>query len=67
MPSKSLAHRRCLVLLLLFGLTLSRPHGLRLARFLCPRDSPGKNTGVGWHFFFQEIFLTRGLNPHLLR
>ena len=24
------------------------------------------NTGVGCHFFFQEIFLTQGLNPGLL-
>ena len=27
---------------------------------------PGKNTGVGCHFLFQEIFLTQGSNPHLL-
>ena len=26
------------------------PHGQQPARFLCPRDSPGKNTGVGFHF-----------------
>ena len=34
---------------------------------LCPWDSPGKNTGVGCHFFLQEIFSTPGLNlglPH---
>ena len=24
---------------------------------------PGKNTGVGCHFLFQEILLTQGLNP----
>ena len=29
-------------------------------------DSPGKNTGVGSHFLLQGIFMTRGLNPHLL-
>ena len=29
-------------------------------------DSPGKNTGVGCHFLLQGIFLTQGLNPHLL-
>ena len=28
--------------------------------------SPGKNTGVGCHFFFQGIFLTQGLNLSLL-
>ena len=27
-------------------------------RFLCPWDFPGKNTGVGCHFFFQVILLT---------
>ena len=27
---------------------------------------PGKNTGVDCHFLLQEIFLTQGLNPHLL-
>ena len=37
------------------------------ARFLCPWDSPGKNTGVGCYAFLQGIFLTQGLNlglPH---
>ena len=34
-------------------------------RFLPPWDSPGKNTGVGCHFFLQGIFLTRGSNPGL--
>ena len=29
-------------------------------------DSPGKNTGVGCHTLLQGIFLTQGLNPHLL-
>ena len=28
-------------------------------------DSPGKNTGVGFHFLLQEIFPTQGLNPNL--
>ena len=27
---------------------------------------PGKNTRVGCHFLLQGIFLTQGLNPHLL-
>ena len=35
-------------------------------KLLCPWDSPGKNTGVGCHFLLQGIFLTQGLNPHLL-
>ena len=29
-------------------------------------DSPGKNTGVGYYFLFQEIFPTWGSNPGLL-
>ena len=33
---------------------------------LCPWNFPGKNTGVGCHFLLQGIFLTQGLNPHLL-
>ena len=33
---------------------------------LCPWDSPGKNTAVGWHAFLQRIFLTQGSNPPLL-
>ena len=34
-------------------------------RFLCPRDSPGKNTGVGCHALLQWMFLTQGLSPCL--
>ena len=33
---------------------------------LYPWDFPGKNTGLGCHFFLQEIFLTLGSNPSLL-
>ena len=36
------------------------------ATFLCPRDSPGKNTRVGCHVLLQGIFLTQGSNPYLL-
>ena len=43
-----------------------RPHGLEPARLLCPWDSPGKNTGVGFHSFLQEIFPTQGSNLGLL-
>ena len=35
-------------------------------RLLCPWDSPGRKTGIGWHFLLQGIFLTQGSNPHLL-
>ena len=32
---------------------------------LHPWDSPGKNTGVGYHFLLQGIFPTQGSNPNL--
>ena len=35
-------------------------------RLLCPWNSPGKNTRVCCHFILWGIFLTQGLNPHLL-
>ena len=34
------------------------PHGPQLTRFLCPWNSPSKNTGVGNHFLLQGIFTT---------
>ena len=34
--------------------------------FLCPWDSPGKNTGVGCHALLWGIFLNQGLNLSLL-
>ena len=37
----------------------------RPARLLCPRHSPGKNTGVGCHSHLQGIFSTKGMNPGL--
>ena len=30
-----------------------RPHRWQPTRLLCPWDSPGKNTGVGYHFLLQ--------------
>ena len=39
--------------------------GLQSTRHLCSSHS-GKNTGVGYHFLLQVIFLTQGLNPHFL-
>ena len=36
-------------------------------RLLSPWHSPGKNTGVGFHFLLQGIFPTQGSNPFLLR
>ena len=41
------------------------PHGLSLARLLCPWNSPGKSTGLGCHFFPQGIFQTQRSNSHL--
>ena len=41
-------------------------HGLWPTRFLGLWDSTGKNTGVGCYALFQGIFLTQGLNLHLL-
>ena len=43
-----------------------RPCGLSTARFVCPWDFPGKNTGVSCHTLLHGIFLTQGLNLHLL-
>ena len=37
-----------------------------VARLLYPWGFPGKNTGVGFHFFLQGIFPTQALNPGLL-
>ena len=45
---------------------LLRSHQLYPTSLLCPWDFPSKNTGVGWHFLLQEIFLTRGLNLCIL-
>ena len=42
------------------------PHGLQLARILCPWGSPRKNSGVGCHFLLQRIFPTQELNRQLL-
>ena len=41
-------------------------YGLQPARLLCPRNSPGKNTGVGCHALLQGIFPTQELNPGLM-
>ena len=42
-----------------------QPHGLKPTRLLCPWDSPGKSTGMGYHALLQGIFPTQGLNPGL--
>ena len=35
-------------------------YGPQPARLLCPWDSPGKNTGEGFHFLLQGIFPIQG-------
>ena len=42
-----------------------RPLGLELSSFLCPLNSPGKNTAVDFHALLQGIFPTEGMNPGL--
>ena len=42
------------------------PQWIIATRLLCPWDSPGKNTGVGCNVLLQGLFLTQGLNLHLL-
>ena len=46
--------------------TLCDPDGLQPAKLLCPWDFPGKNSGAGCHFLFQEILSIQRLYPHLL-
>ena len=46
---------------------LLQPRGGQPARLLGPWDFLSKNTGVNCHFLLQEICLTQGSNPHLLR
>ena len=49
-----------------FAQALSVTPGMQPSRLLCPWNFPGKNTGVWCHFLLQRIFVTQGLNPHLL-
>ena len=46
--------------------TLCNPLDCSPARFLCPWNFPGKNTGVGCHFLLQRILLIQRSNPCLL-
>ena len=43
-------------------LNLLVSYGLQPVSLLCPWNSPGKNTRVGSHSLFQQIFPTQGLN-----
>ena len=40
-----------------------QPHGLKLARFPCPWNFPGKNTGMDCHFFPPGDLLKPGIKP----
>ena len=62
----SLGKRIMCVLSCFSHVQLFGPHGLQLARLLCPWDSPGKNTVVGCHAFLQGIFTTQKLNSSSL-
>ena len=42
------------------------PHEPQPISHVCPWDSPGKNTIVGFHFLLQVTFPTQGSNPSLL-
>ena len=56
--------RACVCVLshvLLFVTPWTVPH-----QALLSIEFPGKNTGLGCHFLLQRVFLTQGLNPHLL-
>ena len=43
-----------------------QPHELLPTRFLCPWNSPDKNTRVGSHSLIHGIFPTQGSNPFLM-
>ena len=47
-------------------LTLYDPMDCNPPRLLWSWNFPGKNARVGYHSLLQGIFLTQGLNPHLL-
>ena len=53
------AQDRCMCAVISVLSNSLQPYGLRLAKLLCPCDSPSKNTGVSCHALLQGIFLTR--------
>ena len=61
------SHQRSVLMRSRSGTTDSvRPSRLQPTRLLCPRDAPGKNTGVGCHALLQGSFPTQGSNLSLL-
>ena len=59
------SHARCCTCLLSCVRLLASPMDHSLPGTSVHGDSPGKNTGVGYHFLFQGIFPTQGSNPCL--
>ena len=57
--------QECMKFALVMSDTL-RFYGLYPTRILCPWGFPGKDTGVSCHALLQGIFLTQGLNQHIL-
>ena len=49
-----------------FTTSTTDPMVCKPTRLLCPRDTPGKNTGVGCLSILQGICPTQGSNPGLL-
>ena len=45
---------------------VTKSYLLLVARLLCPWDSPGKNSGMGFHFLLQVIFVYQVSNLGLL-
>ena len=65
-PQVGLGGCVCVCVQLLSLVRLLATHGLQPTRLLCLWDIPGKNTGVGCPFLFQEIFPAQGSNLCLL-
>ena len=41
-----------------------RPYRLQPSRLLCPRDSPGRNSGAGCYVLLQGVSPTQGPSPY---
>ena len=41
------------------------PHGLQPTRLLCPRDSPGRSTGVGCHCLLCSLLTLPKISPNI--
>ena len=61
---RSISHILVFLHVCLFAVVVS--NSLQPYELLSPWDAPGKNTGMSCHVFLLGIFLTQGLNSHLL-